>query len=147
MTTRRREIIDEEDGSTTTITTAPDGTTTAITTADGNERFVDRRDGSAEPWFAGIAILMPVMIVAIVFISKLLQTRIAVRHGYPIKVRGTWVQPGGGPDAKRATELMAGENEKLRGQVGRLEERVAVLERIVTDPARRVSEEIEALRG
>lgn len=145
MTTQRRVITDES--GTTTITTSPDGTTTAVTSADGQHRFVDRRDGEAEPWFAGLAILVPVLIVAIVFFSKLLQTRMAVKHGYPIKVRGTWVQPGGGPDAKRATELMAGENEKLRGQVGRLEERVAVLERIVTDPARRVSEEIEALRG
>ena len=43
--------------------------------------------------------------------------------------------------------LLSNENEKLTGQVGRLEERIAVLERIATDPAERTAREIEALRG
>lgn len=38
------------------------------------------------------------------------------------------------------------ENETLRDQVGRLEERLAVLERIATDPAERTAREIELLR-
>ena len=38
------------------------------------------------------------------------------------------------------------ENEALSGKIGHLEERVAVLERIVTDKAGRLSEEIERLR-
>lgn len=37
------------------------------------------------------------------------------------------------------------ENDALREQVGRLEERVKVLERIVTDKAGRLKEEIDAL--
>ena len=35
---------------------------------------------------------------------------------------------------------------RLNGQVGRLEERIAVLERIATDPAERTAREIDALR-
>ena len=42
--------------------------------------------------------------------------------------------------------LLTNENDKLTGQVGRLEERIAVLERIATDPAERTAREIEALR-
>ena len=34
----------------------------------------------------------------------------------------------------------------LTGQIGRLEERIAVLERIATDPAGRTAREIDALR-
>ena len=38
------------------------------------------------------------------------------------------------------------ENEMLRETVARLEERMAVLERIATDPAERTAQEIERLR-
>ena len=51
-----------------------------------------------------------------------------------------------GPDEGRKVELLTNENERLTGQVSRLEERIAVLERIATDPAERTAREIEALR-
>lgn len=41
---------------------------------------------------------------------------------------------------------LARENEALRRNVQRLEERMAVLERIATDPAERTAREIESLR-
>lgn len=47
---------------------------------------------------------------------------------------------------QRQIDLLTEENERLRGQSSRLEERVRVLERIATDPAARVSAEIDALR-
>ena len=46
----------------------------------------------------------------------------------------------------RKVELLSAENAHLKGQVGRLEERIAVLERIATDPAERTAREIEQLR-
>ena len=46
----------------------------------------------------------------------------------------------------RKVELLTAENAHLKGQVGRLEERLAVLERIATDPAERTAREIEQLR-
>lgn len=49
-------------------------------------------------------------------------------------------------EARRHTALLADENEQLTGKIGRLEERLATLERIATDPARRTAEEIERLR-
>ena len=50
------------------------------------------------------------------------------------------------PEAARKIELLSSENEKLTGQIGRLEERLRVLERIATDPAERTAREIDALR-
>ena len=50
------------------------------------------------------------------------------------------------PEAAREIELLAGENGRLKSQVSRLEERIAVLERIATDPAERTAREIEQLR-
>jgi hypothetical protein len=49
-------------------------------------------------------------------------------------------------DGEAAARELAGENERLKGQVSRLEERLAVLERIATDPAERTAREIENLR-
>ena len=48
--------------------------------------------------------------------------------------------------ARRKIELLTNENERLTGQIRRLEERIAVLERIATDPAERTAREIEKLR-
>jgi hypothetical protein len=50
------------------------------------------------------------------------------------------------PESAREIELLSSENAGLRGKVGRLEERLAVLERIATDPAERTAREIESLR-
>ncbi len=43
-------------------------------------------------------------------------------------------------------ELLSDENETLVGKIDRLQERLQVLERIATDPAKRTADEIEALR-
>lgn len=48
--------------------------------------------------------------------------------------------------AQRKIDLLSTENDGLKGQVSRLEERISVLERIATDPAHRVAREIEDLR-
>jgi len=50
------------------------------------------------------------------------------------------------PEAAREIELLASENAGLRGKVERLEQRLAVLEQIATDPAERTAREIESLR-
>jgi len=49
-------------------------------------------------------------------------------------------------EAAREARLLSGENAELRSCVSRLEERVAVLEQIATDPAHRTAREIEELR-
>ena len=53
---------------------------------------------------------------------------------------------GGGADADRRLEALSSENRELKDQVSYLEDRIAVLERIATDPAERTSREIDQLR-
>jgi hypothetical protein len=87
-----------------------------------------------------------VAIVAMSMIAWVITTAIRAKHGYPLE--GEW---GGAvtkevPEAARKIELLTSENDKLHGQVGRLEERIAVLERIATDAPSRLTAEIEKLR-
>jgi hypothetical protein len=63
-----------------------------------------------------------------------------------MRTRGQVKVAAGSLEAARQVELLSNENAGLKGQVGRLEERIAVLERIATDPAQRTAREIEGLR-
>ncbi len=53
--------------------------------------------------------------------------------------------PAGAVDVAE-NRLLASQNERLQRNVERLEERLAVLETIATDPAQRTAREIEQLR-
>jgi hypothetical protein len=63
-----------------------------------------------------------------------------------IRTRGQARVAAGTLEATRQVELLSNENAGLKSQVGRLEERIAVLERIATDPAARTAREIDELR-
>lgn len=91
----------------------------------------------------------PIFVIAIITISTvgwLVNNWIRARHGYPVE--GEWGGTHSKEDlgAARKVDLLTQENERLHGQVSRLEERLAVLERIATDPANRIAKEIDALR-
>jgi hypothetical protein len=91
--------------------------------------------------------LLPVLIVATVMIGKSFKTWVRARHGYPLEDEGCGRRSRQGSlDADRKITLLTQENERLTGQIGRLEERIAVLERIATDPAERLGRDIDALR-
>jgi len=91
----------------------------------------------------------PVFILAIIAISTIgwvITTAIRARHGYPLE--GEW---GGtvkrhDPAADESAKALAAENHQLKATVGQLEERLKVLERIATDPSRKLSDDIELLR-
>ena len=92
----------------------------------------------------------PTFIVAIIAISTfgwLASSWIRAKHGYPLEDEWSGKSHRGSPDAERRIELLTNENDGLKGQVSRLEERIAVLERIATDPAERTAREIEQLRN
>ncbi|GAA0671589.1 hypothetical protein FHT00_001870 [Sphingomonas insulae] len=93
-------------------------------------------------------ILVPIAIFTVGPASWVINNWIRVRHGYePDRWKSRRERRhGGDPDDARKIMLLTNENDKLTGQVGRLEERIAVLERIATDPAERTAREIEALR-
>jgi hypothetical protein len=69
----------------------------------------------------------------------------ALLHSW-MRTRGQVKVAAGSLEATRQVELLSNENAGLKGQVGRLEERIAVLERIATDPADRTAREIDQLR-
>ena len=100
--------------------------------------------------------LVPVLIVAAVMARGAFTTWVKAKHGYPLDDKrerrrryreGMGTEAGAdGLDAQRKIELLTSENDKLTGQIGRLEERLRVLERIATDPAERTAREIDSLR-
>jgi hypothetical protein len=85
-------------------------------------------------------------IIAMSYGAWLLTSWIRARHGYPLENEwGGSVQPisRGDDDAMRALKT---ENEQLKTTVGKLEDRLKVLERIATDPTKRLADEIDELR-
>lgn len=93
----------------------------------------------------------PGFVIAIIAISTfgwLASTWIRARHGYPVE--NEWSGMVEHPDAARKTDIrkieqLSSENADLRQQVGQLEERLKVLERIATDPSRQLADEIDKL--
>lgn len=91
----------------------------------------------------------PAFVLAIIAISTggwLISTWIRAKHGYPIENEWSGSTTKSDPAAERKIELLSNENGRLTGQISRLEERIAVLERIATDPAERTAREIDSLR-
>lgn len=86
------------------------------------------------------------LIVAISTVGWVVNNWIRARHGYPLENEWKGMTAKADPDAQRQIELLSSENERLTGQISRLEERLSVLERIATDPAERTAREIDALR-
>ena len=99
--------------------------------------------------------LFVLAIIGMGIFGGIIKMSIRARHGLPLedrshrrnRLRGGYGSDGDDIEAQRKIDLLSNENEKLVGQIGRLEERLRVLERIATDPAERVSREIEELRS
>ncbi len=85
-------------------------------------------------------------IIAMSFGAWMFTTWIRAKNGYPVENEWGGMTHRHDPAADRKIELLTSENDKLHGQVARLEERIAVLERIATDAPSRLSAEIENLR-
>ena len=91
----------------------------------------------------------PLFVIAIVAISTIgwvMTTAIRARHGYPLESGCGGAAPSRKAEGEKATQALVAENEQLKANVGRLEERLKVLERIATDPSRQLADEIEQLR-
>ena len=87
----------------------------------------------------------PVFVVAIVALSMaawVITTFIRAKHGYPLT--DDWGNSVAPPPREDAT--LVAENEQLKLKVEKLEDRLKVLERIATDPSKRLEDEIERLR-
>jgi hypothetical protein len=77
-----------------------------------------------------------------------LTTWLRVKHGYPLENSwGKAVYPKLNDETMERVKLISQENAQLRAELGAVKDRLAVVERIVTDEGSRVAREIEALRG
>ncbi len=87
-----------------------------------------------------------IAIIAISTVGWIVNNWIRARHGYELEDEWGGKTTRTSPDEQRKIELLSHENEELVGKIDRLQERLQVLERIATDPAKRTADEIEALR-
>lgn len=88
----------------------------------------------------------PIFVIAIIAVSVggwLINNWIRARHGYALE--DEWGGKTERGDTREAQALRA-ENTELRAQLAKVDQRMRVLERIVTDKGYDVAERIEALR-
>ncbi|WP_414902995.1 hypothetical protein ACMT1E_06990 [Sphingomonas flavalba] len=77
-----------------------------------------------------------------------LTTWLRVRHGYPLENSwGKAIYPRKDEETQERIKLLTQENAQLRAELGAIKDRLANVERIVTDSAHSLAHEIEGLRG
>ena len=84
---------------------------------------------------------------SLAMIGWVVTTWLRVRHGYPLD--GAWgqaVYPRKNEEMVERVKLLSQENAQLRAELGSVKDRLANVERIVTDVPHRLTQEIEALR-
>ena len=100
---------------------------------------------------AAMEIIFPfvAVIVAIAIGGWVLTTWMRIKNGYPLDVPWgqTAVYPRKDEETIERVRLLTTENAQLRAELGSIKDRLATVERIVTDEGHRVSREIEMLRG
>src|SRR3954471_15330022 len=75
-------------------------------------------------------------------------TWLRIRHGYPLD--GAWgqaVYPRKNDELIERVRLLSQENAQLRAELSAVKDRLANVERIVTDDSHRLTQEIEFLRS
>ena len=99
--------------------------------------------------FVFVRQLFPLLaIVSLVGVGGwVLTTWLRIKHGYPLD--GAWGQaiyPKSNDETIERVKLLSTENAQLRAELGSIKDRLATVERIVTDDSHRLTQEIEALR-
>ena len=92
-------------------------------------------------------LLVPIVAIASGPVGWVATTWIRARHGYALTNRKGEVRDHDLPLAEQGRmAALTTENERQREQIAALHQRLAVLERIATDPAARIAADIDALR-
>lgn len=94
--------------------------------------------------FAPVAALLGILGLA----AWVFTTWLRIRHGYPLENSwGKAVYPRTSDETSERVKLLSGENAQLRAELSAVKDRLATVERIVTDGSYRLDREIDALRG
>lgn len=86
-------------------------------------------------------------VVATAGIGRIHTTRLRIKNGYPLS--GAWgqsVYPKATTEEVERIKLLSQENAQLRAELGSVKDRLATVERIVTDGGYALTHQIEALR-
>jgi len=87
------------------------------------------------------------IIVSVAVGGWVVTTWMRIKNGYPLD--GAWgqaVYPKTDQEGLERIKLLSSENAQLRAEMGSIKDRLATVERIVTDDSHRLTQEIEALR-
>jgi hypothetical protein len=94
-----------------------------------------------------IAPALAVFPIALV-LGWVLTTWMRIKNGYPLNGRwGQSLYPKTNSEEMERIRLLTGENAQLRAELGSIKDRLATVERIVTDDSHRLAQEIETLRA
>ena len=96
-----------------------------------------------------IAQLAPIIaLLGVLGISGwIITTWLRIKHGYPLENSwGKAIYPKTSDEAMERIKLLSNENAQLRAELGSIKDRLANVERIVTDDGHRLTQEIESLR-
>jgi hypothetical protein len=91
---------------------------------------------------------MIAVIVAFAIGGWVITTWLRIKNGYPLD--GSWGQalyPKHNDETIERVKLLSQENAQLRAELGSIKDRLANVERIVTDSSHSLDREIEQLRG
>ena len=96
------------------------------------------------PWIAPIVLSIPLFGIA----GWIYTTRLRIQNGYPLENSwGKAIYPKTDGETVERVKLLTQENAQLRAELGAIKDRLATVERIVTDEAHNLTREIEDLRG
>jgi len=90
---------------------------------------------------------MIVIVTAIAVGGWVLTTWLRIKNGYPLENQwGKSVYPKTDQEAVERVKLLTNENAELRAELGSVKDRLANVERIVTDRGYQLSQEFERLK-
>lgn len=96
------------------------------------------------PWIVG-----GVLVIAAIWIAGwVFTTWLRIKNGYPLETSwGKAIEPRVTTETAERFKLITSENAQLRAELGSIKDRLANVERIVTDESHRLTHEIDALRS
>ena len=98
--------------------------------------------------FVGTILPYVAIIVALCVGGWVFTTWLRIKNGYPLETSwGVPIHPKSDQESVERIKLLTNENAQLRAELGAVKDRLATVERIVTDDGHRISQEIESLRG